>query len=102
MVFRFKGTLCGYLCSDCIDELSGVRVRLYRTEGTADVARAAASEKVTLVVLDGDAVEAKKSRLLAETESDGAGNFTFELGEKEDYDGGAFEFDVLVERVSGQ
>jgi len=30
MEYRFVGSLCGYLCEECREYLSNVRVRLYR------------------------------------------------------------------------
>ena len=102
MHFRFVGNLCSYFCDDCREPLADVQVRLYRPQG--DVAAvAAAAAKQTFAVLGEAAVAEKAERLLAEARTDAQGNFTVELDEeKGDYQGGALEVDVRVERVPGQ
>ena len=103
MAYVFNGRLCGYLCADCEEPLSEVTVRLYRTREDQDVmGRAVASPKETLVLLSDEEVDAKASSLLAETTTDQNGNFSFELGEKEDYGGEAFEIDVYCGSVPRQ
>ena len=84
MAYVFRGTLCGYICADCSEQLSNVRVRLYRSRTDQNVTvLAAANPKNTLTLLTDDAVNSKASSLLAETETGADGSFTFELGEKE-------------------
>jgi hypothetical protein len=58
--------------------------------------------KNTLALLTDDAVNAKASSLLAEVETNADGTFTFELGEKENYTGQAFEIDVYCGTVPHQ
>src|SRR5262245_23204078 len=95
MRYVFTGRLCGYICPECPEALSEVTVRLYRPRETQDVTAFAAARPVeTLAMLDGATVEEKSSSLLAETQTDADGRFTFELGEREQYDGGVFELDV--------
>src|SRR5438034_1442016 len=101
MPYTLLGRLCGYLCDDCDEPLSGVTVRLYRTHGDQPVAaRAAASPKDTLALLDDQAVEAKAELLLAEAETDADGAFRFDL-DNDAYDGGPVEVDVLCRTVPG-
>lgn len=98
--FIFKGRLCGYICSECPEPLSSVRVRLYRArEGQDITGLAVASPKETFAILSDDDVKAKQSSLIAEAETDEQGNFTFELGNKQKYSGEAFEIDVYCGTV---
>src|ERR1039458_2583203 len=77
--YRFSGSLCGYLCEDCSEPLSNVKVRLYRA--VRQVAeRAAADPKNTFELISAHDVAAKQGTLLAEAVTDAGGNFTFELG----------------------
>ena len=103
MTYIFKGRLCGYICEDCSEPLSRVKVRLYRTRSEQNVtALAVASPKDTFAVLaDKDAAEKKRS-LLGEFETNDAGEFVAELGEKQKYNGEAFEVDVYCETVPGR
>jgi hypothetical protein len=103
MAYVFRGSLCGYTCPDCPEPLSNVRVRLYRSRAEQNVTLlAAANPKNTLTLLTDDAVNSKASSLLAETETSADGSFTFELGEKENYTGQAFEIDVYCGTVPHQ
>jgi hypothetical protein len=100
--YIFKGRLCGYLCGDCTEPLSGVKIRLYRLrEGQNAVALAVASPKDTLAVLSEEEVKGKSGNLLAEVEADADGRFSFDLGEKQKYKGEAFEIDVYCGTVPG-
>lgn len=100
MRYIFKGNLCGYICSDCREPLSNVKVRIYRIEDRENIiANAVANAKETFSVIDEDAVEAKRSRLIAEAGTGEKGDFSFELGEAENYNGEAFEIDVYCETV---
>jgi hypothetical protein len=98
--FTFRGSLCGNLCSQCLEQLSGVTVRLYRNRSDQNItALAVASPNDTLALLTDDEVKAKASQLIAETQTDADGNFSFNLGSKQKYDGGAFEVDVYCGTV---
>lgn len=100
MDFEFRGKLCAYLCADCEEYLSGVTVRLYRNRENQNVtALAVAEPKDTLAILDDDAVAAKASFLIAETQTGPDGSFTFNLGPEQRYEGGAFEVDVYCGTV---
>jgi hypothetical protein len=98
--FIFNGRLCGYICSECPEPLSAVRVRLYRArEGQDITGLAVASPKETFAILSDEEVKAKQSSLIAEAETDEQGNFSFELGSKQKYGGEAFEIDVYCGNV---
>ena len=98
MSYLFKGRLCGYLCDDCQEPLSGVVVRLYAPTAEDRVtALAAASAKDTFAVLT-DADVSERGDALAEVETDAQGRFTVELDDK-DYQGGAFEVAVYCATV---
>lgn len=100
MRYVFTGRLCGYICPDCPEALSEVTVRLYRSREAQDVTALAAARPVeTLAILGEAEVEEKSSSLLAETQTDADGRFSFELGEKQKYEGGAFELDVFCTTV---
>ncbi len=101
--YIFKGRLCGYICPECPEPLSGVKVRLYRLRGEQNaVALAVASPKDTLAVHSDDEAQAKAKSLLAEAEVDAEGRFTVELSEKQKYDGEAFEVDLYCGTVPHQ
>ena len=47
--YIFKGRLCGFICPECLEPLSSVKVRLYRLRGDQNVtALAVANPKDTL------------------------------------------------------
>ena len=100
MAFIFKGQLCGLICAECPEPLANVKIRLYRSDAQEDVtARAVANAKETFAILDDQTVKAKEGRLLAEAETDADGNFNFELSERNKYQGGPFEIDVVCGTV---
>jgi hypothetical protein len=101
--YIFKGRLCGLICAECPEPLSNVKVRLYRLRGDQNaVALAVANPKDTLAAQTDEAVQAKAQALLAEVETDAEGRFTVELGEKNRYNGEAFEVDVYCGTVPRQ
>ncbi|HHT9120506.1 MAG TPA: hypothetical protein ACFYD3_08210 [Candidatus Hypogeohydataceae bacterium YC41] len=100
MAYTFRGKLCGFICPECPEPLSNVKVRLYRIRKEQNVtALAVANPKDTFAILTNDMVKAKTSSLIAETETDAEGKFIFELGEKQRYNGEAFEVDVYCGTV---
>jgi len=96
MSYRFRGRLCGYLCDEeCVEALSDITVRIYRNRRDQNItALAVADPGLTLGVIDDDQLKSKTSSLIAETTTDAQGNFTFELGDREKYNGDAFEIDI--------
>ena len=100
MNYRFRGKLCGFICPECPEPLSRVNVRLYRVRSGQDVtALAVAKPKDTFAILSDEQVKAKKDSLIAETQTDDEGNFAFDLGDKQKYNGEAFEVDVYCGTV---
>ncbi len=100
MAYIFKGRLCGYICAECPEPLSNVTVRLYRSRaGQGVTLLAAASAKDTFAILSDADVQAKASSLIAETSTNADGSFVFDLGEKQNYKGEAFEIDVYCGTV---
>lgn len=98
MSYIFRGRLCGYICDDCPEPLSNVKVRLYRTrkEQNATVL-AAARAKDTFAILNDKDVKEKESSLIGEFDTNEAGEFVAELDSK--YAGEAFEVDVYCGTV---
>lgn len=103
MNYVFRGRLCGYICDECSEALAGVKVRLYRTRQDQNVtALAVASPKDTFALLSDAEVRAKQPALLGEFDTNAAGEFVAELGEKQGYNGEAFEVDVYCGTVPGR
>ena len=95
MAYIFRGRLGGFICAQYPEVLANVRVRLYRNRPEQSVTLlAVANPEDTSVILTGKQVKEKESSLLAETETSNDGVFIFELGEKQNYRGEAFEVDV--------
>ncbi|HMG33973.1 MAG TPA: hypothetical protein VKM94_08550 [Blastocatellia bacterium] len=100
MAYVIRGRLCGLICTECLETLSDVVVRVYRTRDAQTVtAMAVANPKETFAILTTEQVEQKKAALIAETKTDAEGNFTFELGDKQNYRGEAFEVDIYCGTV---
>ena len=98
----FRGKLCGFICGETSEPLSNLIVRLYRGRDVQSLATlAVANPKDTLAVLTEEQIKEKAAALLAETQTDGDGNFSFALGESERDDGEAFEIDVYCTTVPG-
>ncbi|MGA7732526.1 MAG: hypothetical protein WCD37_14800 [Chloroflexia bacterium] len=103
MSYIFKGRLCGYICEECPEPLSGVKVRLYRSRADQNLTQlAVAHPKDTFAPLSDEQVKNKEDSLLAEVEAGDDGSFAFELGEKEGYEGEAFEIDFYCGSVPRQ
>ena len=102
MSYIFRGRLCGYICEECHEPLSNIKVRLYRTRKDQNVtALAVANPKDTFAILSAEDVKRKESSLLGEFETNEAGEFVAELGEKQGYKGEAFEIDLYCGTVPG-
>jgi hypothetical protein len=96
MRYIFKGKLCGYLCNDCSEPLGEVKVRLYQTVKKQDVTLlAVADPNETFHKLSNEELAGKTKLLLAETVADANGLFSFTLGEKDGYNGEAFDVDFV-------
>lgn len=95
MRYIFRGSLCGYLCSDCSEPLYGIKVRVYRIDKEQDAAvMAAASADETFRQLSDEEIKSKSNRLIAETTADEKGDFAFTLSEEDNYNGKSFEIDI--------
>lgn len=100
MKYTFKGNFQGLICPECPEPLSNVKVRLYKTRKEQDVTvLASVNAKETFYILSDKDMKEKKDFLIAETETDAQGNFLFELGDEDNYNGEAFEVDVYCETV---
>lgn len=97
MTYVLKGKLCGYICAECPEDLSGVKVRLYSVAVEGVVARAVANPKETFAVLESKQADGKKKLLLGEGDTDGEGAFEIELDRG--YEGGPVEVDVYCATV---
>ena len=96
MNYIFKGNLCTYLCSDCSETLSFVKVRLYLPDNRLNVAlHAVASASDTFHQVTNAELEAKNALFLAETVTDAQGNFVINLSDEQGYKGGAFDLDFV-------
>ena len=100
MLYQFKGRLCGLVCAECPEALSNVYVRLYRHHSAQDItALAVAHPKDTFGILLDQEIKNKATALIAETKTDANGNFVFDLDQKQNYLGEAFEIDVYCPTV---
>src|SRR6266436_749723 len=100
MSYKFRGRLCGYFCEECIEPLNEVVIRVYTNRANQNItALAVADPGQTLSLIKDDEVKAKEASLIAEVRTDANGNFSFELGAKQNYTGGAFEIDVYCATV---
>lgn len=98
MAFLVKGNLAGYLCDDCLEAISHVKIRIYRPELQRDhTAAAVAATKDTFRALTDEQVETKSKRILAEGTTDELGNFEVAIGGN--YAGDAFEIDFYCGNV---
>ncbi len=93
MAYLLKGNLKGYLCDECFDNLSNIKIKIYRLQSLDNVTlKAVLSEKDTFKRVSKEEVLHKQNNLLAETTTDIEGNFTIELKE-DNYGGEAFDID---------
>ncbi|MEO1055074.1 MAG: hypothetical protein AAFX87_30850 [Bacteroidota bacterium] len=101
MIYTLRGQLRAWLCEDCLENLSGLKVQLYRVQDNIDVAQmVAANPKATAKILNEKEVEARKGLLIAETTTDQEGQYQFEIdGDQVDYNGEAVEVVVVCDSV---
>lgn len=98
MSYKIKGNFSAYLCDDCLENLSQVRVRIYLPERESNVAAvSSANIKDTFRELTDEEVKAKNNRLIAEAETDMQGNFAIIIDEK--YSRTAVEIDIYCGTV---
>lgn len=102
MTYIFRGRLCGFIGTECPEPLSSVRVRLYRSRPEQKVLLLAIpNPDDTLTLLTDEQVKNKEASLFAERDTADDGSFIFELDEKENYNGEAFEVDLYCITVRG-
>ncbi len=98
MSYKIKGNFSAYLCDDCLENLSQVRVRIYLPERETNVAAvSSANIKDTFRELTDEEIKAKDNRLIAEVETDMMGNFAIMIDEK--YVQSALEIDIYCGTV---
>lgn len=96
--YVLRGRLCGLLCTDCSEPLSGITVRLYRVRSAQDATRlAVADPKTTLALLTPDDAAARLPALIGEYPTTPDGSFTAEFPAS--YAGEAFEIDLYCGTV---
>lgn len=94
MNYIFKGNILAYYCGDCFDPIYRAKVRIYRPDQNSNLTLSAvAASKETFHQRGEEELKSLSSRLIAETETDAFGNFVFELNERNQYKGEAFEID---------
>lgn len=97
MTYTFSGQFHGEIAPGFVEALSGITVRLYRYRGTKYITSLAVSDPVeSMQVLSVDAISAKSSGLLGEATTDDGGNFVLKLDAASEYNGEAFEVDLLI------
>lgn len=100
MIYRFYGQFQGELAPNFVEALRGVTVRLYRYRGTKYITSLSVMDPAeTMKILDQEAVAGKSPAFLAETTTDNQGNFAFMLDEAAEYNGEAFDVDLLIPDV---
>jgi hypothetical protein len=98
MTYVFKGSLCGLICQECSESLSGMEVLLYLPwRQDRLLATAVAAAKETFHVVGKEEAESRKGLLLATAQTDENGNFEFKLDEK--YRESAFDIDFSCGNV---
>lgn len=100
MSYTFTGRLIGLLCDDCSEPLVGATIRLVRSAGGTISRDAAADPKLTAVLLEESAADARAADLLGEGVVGEDGSFRVQLSER--YDGGEpFDVDVFCGTMTG-
>lgn len=93
MPFIFKGNLKAYLCDNCTQPLSEVKVLVYKIQDKQnETLLAVANTKETFRQVNEEEAASKKDLFLSSSITDEAGNFSITLKDSE-YSGGAFDID---------
>ena len=95
MQYLFKVKLCGYICKDCSEPLSNIKVSLYSRADEKTATFAAAEPKTTFAQLSDDKIKEQTSLLLAESSTDEEGNVNLLLNEG--YKGDAFDVVIHID-----
>jgi len=92
MNYIIRGSLCGYLCEECLEPLYGIKVLLYLPwEKERAIANTVANTKETFRLVTREESEQRKDLLIATAQTDDQGNFEFTVDEK--YANTAFDID---------
>lgn len=98
MKYIIKGNLCGSLCEDCFEPLSGMEVLLYQPwQKESVIGNTVASTKDTFRLVSKEESDLRKDLLVARTITDEKGHFEFVLDEK--YSNSAFDIDFTCGSV---
>ncbi|MBC9797334.1 hypothetical protein [Sinomicrobium weinanense] len=104
MKYAISGRLYAAICDDEKHIIANTKVRVYRIEQDINMATAltAARSKEVSRGYEENEIKARKSMLLAETETDGSGHYEFEIdGDRHKYNGGAIEVVLHYDKVPG-
>jgi hypothetical protein len=83
MKYIIKGNLCGYLCEECTEPLSGIEVLLYLPwQKDRILVTALANAKETFRLVSKDEAKDRKKLLVATAKTDAEGNYEFVLDDK--------------------
>lgn len=98
MKYIFRGALCGHICEECKEHLSGIEILLYLPRQDHNVVAAAiADPKETFHLVECSEMNARKDLLIARAATDEQGNFEIVLDEK--YRDTAFDVDIVCGTV---
>src|SRR4051812_42207014 len=98
MSYIFRGSLCGYLCEDCTEPLSGMQVLLYLPwQKERVLENTVASTKDTFYIVTKEEADKRKDLLIATAQTDEQGNFEFTVDEQ--YSKTAFDIDFICGTV---
>ena len=98
MKYYLRGNLCGFLCDECSEPLSGMKVLLYLPwQKDSVISKAVANTKDTFRLVTNEESAARKDLLIATTQTDENGNYEFELDKK--YGNKAFDIDFTCGTV---
>jgi hypothetical protein len=92
----FKGSLRGYVCEDCLEEISNVEVLLYLPY-RKEIAEADANVKETFRYVSKEEARKRENLFIDRITTDAKGNFEFEINEK--YIGSDFDIDFVCGTV---
>lgn len=83
MSYIFKGNLAAYICRDCSEYISHVKIRIYYPLPEINIAAVSVAQvKDTFKEVSEEEIRAKEKRLIAEIETDMKGDFSVEISEK--------------------
>ncbi len=98
MAYKFRGNLCGYLCDNYSEPLSGVTVLLYLPWQTERITETAiASTKDTFRIVSDREQQEREHLLIGKALADEQGNFEFTIDEQ--YAKTAFDIDFVCGSV---